>query len=123
MKSIQQAVTAPVVINGEDGSAWTFAPITPRILSEFCRYLNGVNKRQPNVLVPFDEMMDAAQTLDGMMWLIWKCGKTHHSTLTQEQVWDIVPSIQTMQELVTALMDIEETEQSDPLQAEAAGVT
>jgi hypothetical protein len=109
--------SAPHTFTLTDGNEYHFAPLTMVIWLPFCRWLNGMEGRPPNKPVPFDEMLDGAQTADGMIWLLHRSLVDHHKDIKPDEVAALVGNLHRMSEIFTAISDLPEGEEagSDPI--------
>lgn len=96
-----------------DGETYQFAPTTLRDWAAFARWANGREGRNANALLPFDDLMAQAQTLDGMLWLVHRSVSKSHK-LTQDALMDLIGSLERLGEIAVLIISTGDSTSGNP---------
>jgi len=106
MSSIQETVSGPISIKMSDGATYKLDKIGLNIWCEFCEWLNTKSKAKAGTLVGLDAMLEAAMTMNGMRWLVWRSMHTHDNALDESKVGELIGSMTRMTEVFEAIADM-----------------
>jgi hypothetical protein len=110
--SLQDAVITPHEFTLADGESYSFVPISPAIWVDFCKWLNVKHGRKRDLPMGFEDMMDGAQSVEGMMQLCHRSfSKTHKGSYDEFSA--MVPSLGLLKDIFEAIIDIGGGEDAD----------
>ena len=99
-----------------DEQTYTLHPLTLRDWSAFSEW---VGQREGKSLVAFDAMMQAAETMSGMLWLVHRSFRKAHPRVGMDQVMDLLGSLDRLA-IIGARVMAQPDADPDPRRAEEA---
>jgi len=99
-----------------DGQTYTLHPLTLRDWSAFAEW---VGEREGKKLVAFDAMMQAAETMSGMLWLVHRSFRKAHPQVGIDRVMDLLGSLDRLASIGARVMAQPDAD-PDPHRAEEA---
>lgn len=89
MSNLMVAVPPDFTWTDPSGRQRVFRFVTSRMLSEFCAWINQRHKQNLLRLVPPEEMADATESIDGMLWIVWRSLRENEAEVTLDEVTEL----------------------------------
>jgi hypothetical protein len=108
--SINSVSPQPIQFVMTDGEEYPVSQLGLSHWSSLCSFINQSKGRKANVIVDLGEMLDHANSVDGMTHLVWRAMQDHNKSITKADAARLVGGLVQLHEVMDAIKAMPEEE-------------